>query len=187
MHFGENQLSPSSFGISPLPTALLTILQHGTVRASTPHYGRFTLAMGSSLGFGSAPCHSSPTSDSLSLWHRGVTTSPRATQSNSPVHSSIGTPSGMSGSCEPLLCPLTAHQRTVSGSLSLPARGFFSPFPHGTVRYRSLELFSLGTWSSRLPIGFLVSGGTYAGVPEPPPFRLRGSHPLWRPLPGSFG
>ena len=57
MHFGENQLSPRSFGISPLPTAPLTVLQHGTVRASTPCYGRFTLAMGSSLGFGSAPCH----------------------------------------------------------------------------------------------------------------------------------
>jgi hypothetical protein len=94
MHFGENQLSPSSFGISPLPTALLTALQRGTVRASTPHYGRFTLAMGSSLGFGSAPCHYTPCSDSLSLRYRGGTTSPSATRSNSPVHSSIGTPSG---------------------------------------------------------------------------------------------
>src|SRR5215472_16032831 len=94
MHFGENQLSPSSFGISPLPTAPLTALQRGTVRASTPHYGRFTLAMGSSLGFGSAPCHCAPCSDSLSLRHRGPTTSPDATRSNSPVHSSIGTPSG---------------------------------------------------------------------------------------------
>src|SRR5712692_6912423 len=96
MHFGENQLSPSSFGISPLPTAPLTVLQHGTVRASTPHYGRFTLAMGSSLGFGSAACHWSPSSDSLSLWHRGGTTSPCATRNNSPVHSSIGTPSDRS-------------------------------------------------------------------------------------------
>ena len=139
MHFGENQLSPSSFGISPLPTAPLTALQRGTVRASTPHYGRFTLAMGSSLGFGSAPCHSSPSSDLLSLWYRGVTTSPSATRRNSPVHSSIGTPSGrISPPKRGPLCPLTANQRTVSGSISLPARGFFSPFPHGTIRYRSL-------------------------------------------------
>jgi hypothetical protein len=28
--------------------------------------------------------------------------------------------------------PLTACQRTVSGSISLPSPGFFSPFPHGT-------------------------------------------------------
>ncbi len=31
-----------------------------------------------------------------------------------------------------LHCPPTACRRTVSGSLSLPSPGFFSPFPHGT-------------------------------------------------------
>ena len=58
MHFGENQLSPSSFGISPLPTALPTALQRGTVRASTGLSPRLTLAMGSSPGFGSTECDS---------------------------------------------------------------------------------------------------------------------------------
>jgi hypothetical protein len=186
MHFGENQLSPSSFGISPLPTAPLTALQRGTVRASTSHYGRFTLAMGSSLGFGSNSCHSSPSSDSLSLWHRVENTSPGATRINSPVHSSIGTPSDLTHTCVWLISPLTAHQRTVSGSISLPARGFFSPFPHGTLRYRSLWLFSLGTWSSQLPTGFLVSGGTHGSAAESSLCRLPGSHRLWRPIPGSF-
>jgi hypothetical protein len=186
MHFGENQLSPSSFGISPLPTAPLTALQRGTVRASTSHYGRFTLAMGSSLGFGSSPCHYAPCSDSLSLWHRAKSTSPDATRTNSPVHSSIGTPSGRTLPCGRPLSPLTAHQRTVSGYISLPARGFFSPFPHGSIRYRSLWLFSLGTWSSQLPTGFLVSGGTHGHPAEGSCCRLPGSHRLWRPLPGSF-
>ena len=56
MHFGENQLSPGSLGISPLPTAPPTVLLHRRVRASIPPYGRdFTLAMGSSPGFGSNP------------------------------------------------------------------------------------------------------------------------------------
>jgi hypothetical protein len=32
----------------------------------------------------------------------------------------------------PCHCPPTACRRTVSGSLSLPSPGFFSPFPHGT-------------------------------------------------------
>ncbi len=68
-----------------------------------------------------------------------------------------------------MLCPLTAHQQAVSGSVSLPARGFFSPFPHGTVRYRSLWLFSLGTWSSRLPSGFPVSAGTHVTGPRAVP------------------
>ncbi len=53
MHFGENQLSPCSFGISPLPTAPPLVLQHQWVRASTDCHIRFTLAMGSSHGFGS--------------------------------------------------------------------------------------------------------------------------------------
>ncbi len=52
-----------------------------------------------------------------------------ATQCNSLAHSPKGTPShfapqGHSAS--------TACKRTVSGSISLPSPGFFSPFPHGT-------------------------------------------------------
>ena len=35
MHFGENQLSPGSLGISPLPTAHPDILQRDPVRPST--------------------------------------------------------------------------------------------------------------------------------------------------------
>ena len=72
MHFGENQLSPSSLGISPLPTAPPTALQRRTVRASSGLSPRLTLAMGSSPGFGptrrDAP---SPFSDSLALRLRG--------------------------------------------------------------------------------------------------------------------
>ena len=55
MHFGENQLSPGSLGISPLPTAHPSTFPRTPVRASTPYYRGFTLAMGSSPGFGSAP------------------------------------------------------------------------------------------------------------------------------------
>ena len=56
MHFGENQLFPSSIGISPaLPTAHLRILLDSQVRASTQFYLSFTLAMGRSPGFGSDP------------------------------------------------------------------------------------------------------------------------------------
>jgi hypothetical protein len=53
MHFGENQLSPRSIGISPLPTAHPSRLQPTLVRASTGSYTRFPLAMGRSRGFGS--------------------------------------------------------------------------------------------------------------------------------------
>ena len=81
-HFGENQLSPGSLGISPLPTAHPRLLQQTSVRASTRSYTRFTLAMGSSPGFGSTardvrPQPPSPCSDSVSLWRRVSLPQPR--------------------------------------------------------------------------------------------------------------
>jgi hypothetical protein len=57
MHFGENQLFPSSFGISPaLPTVHPRASPSSQVRASTQFHLSFTLTMGRSLSFGSDPC-----------------------------------------------------------------------------------------------------------------------------------
>lgn len=39
----------------------------------------------------------------------------------------------------------------------IPLPGCFSPFPHGTIRYRSLHLFSLGWWSTQIRAGLHVS------------------------------
>ena len=47
-----------------------------------------------------------------------------------------------------------------------PLPGSFSPFPHGTILYRSLTVFSLGGWSPLLPTGFPVSRGTLV-QPDP--------------------
>ncbi len=49
--FGENQLSPSLIGLSPLPTAHRNIFQHEPVRTSTRCYPCFILAMGRSRRF----------------------------------------------------------------------------------------------------------------------------------------
>ena len=54
-----------------------------------------------------------------------------------------------------LLC-----QSRISKTISLPYQGFFSPFPHGTMRYRCKQVFSLGAWSPRIHTGFLVSDAT---------------------------
>src|ERR1700759_619905 len=67
MHFGENQLSPSLIGLSPLATGHPPSFQPRWVRPSTKSYLRFSLPMASSLGFGSTACDSTPYSDSLSL------------------------------------------------------------------------------------------------------------------------
>src|SRR6476661_4328321 len=92
MHFGENQLSRSLIGLSPLPTTHPLSFQPKWVRASTTSYRRFTLAMGRSLRFGSRP------RDSNALFRLAFATatphrltSPRST--NSQAHSSKGTPS----------------------------------------------------------------------------------------------
>ena len=92
MHFGENQLSRSLIGLSPLSTAHPLGFQPKWVRASTTSYRRFTLAMDRSLRFGSRA------RDSNALFGLAFATasphgltSPRTT--NSQAHSSKGTPS----------------------------------------------------------------------------------------------
>ena len=154
MHFGENQLSPLSIGISPLATGHPSGLQSTPVRASTSCYGRFTLPMASSSGFGSTLRDQCPLQtrfrcgsgcDCLNL-PRGVT---RRIILQKARRQADLRPS-----------PPTARKHTVSGSVSLPSPGFFSPFPHGTVRYRSLRVFSLGQWAAQLQTRLLVSGPT---------------------------
>src|SRR4051812_6054466 len=131
MHFGENQLSPSLIGLSPLPTAHPLRFQPKWVRSSTRSYPRFNLAMGRSLGFGSRA------RDWIALFGLAFATatphgltSPRTT--NSQAHSSKGTQS-------PRTNPkaLTACRHTVSGTISLPSRGTFHLSLTVLVRYRS--------------------------------------------------
>ena len=90
MHFGENQLSRSLIGLSPLPTAHPLSFQPKWVRTSTTSYRRFILAMGRSLRFGSRA------RDSIALFGLAfATASPHGLTSqhtaNSQAHSSKGT------------------------------------------------------------------------------------------------
>src|SRR5215203_5568097 len=92
MHFGENQLSRSLIGLSPLPTAHPLHFQLKWVRSSTTYYRRFNLAMGRSLRFGSRSRHCN------ALYRLAfATSSPHGLTSrrntNSQAHSSKGTPS----------------------------------------------------------------------------------------------
>src|SRR5690348_16713905 len=92
MHFGENQLSRSLIGLSPLTTGHPPTFQRWWVRSSTQSYPRFNLPMARSPRFGSR------TRDYNALFRLAFATatphrltSPRAT--NSQAHSSKGTPS----------------------------------------------------------------------------------------------
>src|SRR6266568_2937112 len=99
MHFGENQLSRSLIGLSPLPTAHPLSLQPKWVRASTRSYPRFTLAMGRSLRFGSRTHHyTTPHGGGYALFRLAFATAPPPGLTSrhvpdSQAHSSKGTPS----------------------------------------------------------------------------------------------
>src|ERR1041385_9425851 len=147
MHFGENQLSRSLIGLSPLTTGHPPTFQRWWVRSSTQSYPRFNLPMARSPRFGSR------TRDSNALFRLAFATatphgltSPHATDSQ--AHSSKGTPSPTPthGGTQ----ALTDCRRTVSGTLSLPSRGTF----HHSLTVLSAighqEVFRLTGWSRQI-------------------------------------
>src|ERR687890_121824 len=145
MHFGENQLSRSLIGLSPLTTGHPLGFQPKWVRSSTRSYPRFNLPMARSLRFGSRA------RDYIALFGlafatatpRGLT-SPRT--ANSQAHSSKGTQS-------PRKAP-TACRHTVSGTISLPSRGTF----HHSLTVLSAighqGVFRLSGWSRQIHTEF---------------------------------
>ena len=78
----------------------------------------------------------------------------------------------------------TACRRMVSGSLSLPSSGCFSPFPHGTCTLSvSWEYLALPDG----PGGFTQDFSCPALLRITPDYgtqRIRSSHPLWPAVPG---
>ncbi len=105
---------------------LLRALCHGH-RFGPPRRSsqRFSLARGSSPGFGSAARDSAPSADSLALRLRVPLPSPRHER---PLAGSCSNRHAVT--CSPQ-AP-TAWGRVVSGALSPPSPGSFSPVPHGT-------------------------------------------------------
>ena len=171
MHFGENQLSRSLIGLSPLPTAHPPGFQPWWVRASTRSYPRFTLPMGRSPRFGSR------TRDSSALFGLAFApapphglTSPHI--ANSQAHSSKGTPSQPQGSLRRFV-----SKRFQELFHSPP--GVLFTFPS---RYLSaighLGVFRLTRWSWQIHTGFLGPRATWDDLRLRATFRLRDYHPL---------
>src|SRR6478609_11499233 len=131
MHFGENQLSPSLIGLSPLPQLIPSVFNRsgfgpprGLTRASTwpwvDHSASGLEHATKNALFGLAFATATP---------HGLT-SPRT--ANSQAHSSKGTQSP-----RPKAKALTACRHTVSGTIALPSRGTFHLSLTVLVRYRS--------------------------------------------------
>jgi hypothetical protein len=143
-------------------------------------YRGFTLAMGSSPGFGSTPCNS------IALFRLAFAPAPQvtllslATQSKSPAHSSIGTPS------PGLIRASTACRHAVSdlfhsppGVLfTFPSRYWFTIGHHG---YLALE-----SGLPSFPRDFSCPAVLKVSDRRRLLFRLRVSHPLWPSVPGTF-
>ena len=126
MHFGEYELFPCLIGLSPLPSGHPKTFQRQRVRSSTVCYHSFNLPKGRSHGFASTTANygalfrlafaAAPT---LKVLTSLTTVTRRLIMQKARRHpANGGTP--------------TACKRMVSGSVSLPCSGFFSPFPHGT-------------------------------------------------------
>lgn len=172
MHFGENQLSQSLIGLSPLTTGHPLHFQLKWVRASTSSYRRFTLPMARSLRFGSRTCNS------FALFGLAfATATPHGLTSlhatNSQAHSSKGTPSPQQKEA------LTDCKHMVSGTISLPSRGTF----HHSLTVLSAighqGVFSLTRWSWQIHTGLHESRATRAHTEtDRHMFHLRDSHPL---------
>lgn len=171
MHFGENQLSRSLIGLSPLTTGHPPGFQPRWVRSSTRSYPRFNLPMARSLRFGSRArdCDALFGLAFATASPHGLT-SPRTT--NSQAHSSKGTPSPLLGRLRRIVC--TRFQvlfHSPPGVLfTFPSR-YLSAIGHQGV-------FRLREWSLQIHTGFLGPRATWDTSREATPFRLRGLHPL---------
>ena len=174
-------------GLSPLPTAHPSRFQPTPVRTSTRCYPRFILAMGRSLGFGSAPLNwialfrlafaSAPGQRPLTLPRR---TTPRIIMQKARSHPA----SDRSRMLRLLL--LVGMQFQV---LFHPASAVLFTFPSRywfAIGHRLV--FSLGRRSSQIQPGFLVSRPSQERRHAPTPtFRLQGFHLLRLSFPTRFG
>ena len=160
MHFGENQLSRSLIGLSPLPTGHPPGFQPWWVRSSTRSYPRFNLPMGRSLRFGSTTC------DSDALFRLAFATA---------------TPHGLTLPhivTRRLILQKARGHFTLAEARTLPrlvgtrfqvlfhdpSPGCFSPFPHGTGSLSvTREYLGLGGG----PPGFTrnFTGSVLLGIP----------------------
>src|ERR1041385_570783 len=175
MHFGENQLSRSLIGLSPLTTGHPPPFQRWWVRPSTRSYPRFSLPMARSPRFGSR------TRDYNALFRLAFATatppgltSPHAT--NSQAHSSKGTPSPPPPKGGVRLRRIVGKRFQV---LFHSPPGVLFTFPS---RYSSAigheVVFSLTRWSWQIHSRFLESAATREHPQKMCSFRVPDYHRL---------
>jgi hypothetical protein len=160
MHFGENQLSRSLIGLSPLHTDHPPGFQPWWVRASTQSYLSFTLPMRRSPRFGPAAY------DSGALFRLAFATAPPhgLTSPHTATRRLILQKARSHHPCAPKntddTAP-TACKHTVSGTISQPLTGALFTFPSRyscTIGHQGV--FRLTRWSWQIHTGFLEPRAT---------------------------
>src|SRR5574344_1674403 len=98
---------------------------------------------------------------------------------NSQVYSTKDTPLPLRA--------VTSCRSMVSGSISLPLPGFFSPFPHGTCALSvAVQYLALDRGRPGFRQGFSCPAVLRYRIRKSQAFRIRGSHALWRAFPCPF-
>jgi hypothetical protein len=181
MHFGENQLSRSLIGLSPLNTGHPPGFQPWWVRSSTRSYPRFNLPMPRSLRFGSTAC------DSNALFRLAFATAPPhgLTSPHTITRRLIlqKARSHITNKASLVYAP-TACRHTVSGTISRPLTGALFTFPSRylfTIGHQGV--FRLTRWSWQIHTGFLGPRATWDPLKQSARFRLPDFHGLRRPFP----
>ena len=157
--FGENQLSPSLIGLSPLPSSHPSGFQPTPVRASTTCYGRFTLLKGRSPRLRVCRRQQKRPVQTRFRYGSGPEGLNLLPTSNSSGHNAKGTPSG--DNAAEAACSLRPLVGTRFQVLFHSPPGVLFTFPSRywcTIGHSGV--FSLGGWSPRIPAGCLVSHGT---------------------------
>ena len=166
--------------LSPLPSTHPSCFQPTLVRSSIRCYPYFNLAKGRSPRFASNP------SDSYALFRlafaaaRFRLTLPLRLTSRLIMQKARG----QALPSEDGHSPPTACRHTVSGTISLPSQGCFSPFPHGTGSLSVAgEYLALRDGPRRFPRDFTCPAVLRCLSNEPAMFCLPGFHRLWPIVP----
>ncbi len=170
MHFGENQLSRSLIGLSPLHTGHPPGFQPWWVRASTRSYPRFTLPMRRSPRFGSTA------RDSFALFRLGF-----------PTATPHGLTSPRTVTRRLILQKARSHPERLPRLVSTrfqalfhdPSPGCFSSFPHGTSSLSvTREYLGLASGLARFTRDFTGPVLLGKSLRRRLQFRVRDCHPL---------
>ena len=138
--------------LSLLSTSHQNGFQPIPVRPSTDCYIRFSLLMDRSLAFGSTPADLIRAIHTRFPFGFGPEALNLARQSNSPDHYAKGTPLAIAPRGHR---PSTARKCMVSGTISLPSQGFFSPFARATITLSVVqEYLALGGGPPEFTPGF---------------------------------